>query len=545
MNNRFTICGFILTALAAVFVFGCAEQNPDKCKTLLDEKSYKIIDGKWQDDFGSKNNYKISDIEPSAGDIQIAKTIPASGILTLPQAVAIATANSRIYQIQKEEMYLRAMDLILSRHAFAPHLAGIVSEQYLEENGFEQLTTTAGFGFEQLLAGGTRISAAIAAGWLDIITGNAQGGLATILIATVSQPLLARSEYKIALENLTQAERNVLYQLRIFNRFRRTFVVEVVTKYYVTLQLSDTMKNARNNYEVLCNVYEKAEKLSDAGRIARFEFDQIEQDKLNAKDTWIQDARDYKQSLDELKFQLAISPDAMLILDVNELDAIASAAEANELNFSESQALEAALSCRLDLANSADAVIDGRRKVTVAAEQLGMELTLTASTDFSTERKTGFDALSTLERGGVQIGADLDFGLDRTAEQDAYRRALITLNQSRRNYAELADLIILEIRRSYRDLQSAAEQRKVQLQQLALARKRFDNTFLLLQYGRASSRRVLDAQSDLFDAQNAKTKAVVNYTIAVLNFYCDSGLLQVKPDGMWQSSASSVEPKSL
>ncbi|MCK5472700.1 MAG: TolC family protein, partial [Planctomycetes bacterium] len=449
------------------------------------------------------------------------------------------------YQIQKEEMYLRAMDLILSRHAFAPHLAGIVSEQYLEENGFEQLTTTAGFGFEQLLAGGTRISAAIAAGWLDIITGNAQGGLATILIATVSQPLLARSQYKIALENLTQAERDVLYQLRIFNRFRRTFVVEVVTKYYVTLQLSDTMKNARNNYEVLCNVYEKAEKLSDAGRIARFEFDQIEQDKLNAKDTWIQDARDYKQSLDELKFQLAISPDAMLILDVNELDAIASAAEANELNFSESQALEAALSCRLDLANSADAVIDGRRKVTVAAEQLGMELTLTASTDFSTERKTGFDALSTLERGGVQIGADLDFGLDRTAEQDAYRRALITLNQSRRNYAELADLIILEIRRSYRDLQSAAEQRKVQLQQLALARKRFDNTFLLLQYGRASSRRVLDAQSDLFDAQNAKTKAVVNYTIAVLNFYCDSGLLQVKPDGMWQSSASSVEPKSL
>ncbi len=536
MNNRFTICGFILAALAAVFVFGCAEQNPDKCKTLLDEKSYKIIDGKWQDDFGSKNNYKISDVEPSAGDIQIAKTIPASGVLTLPQAVAIATAHSRQYQIQKEEMYLRAMDLILSRHAFAPHLAGIASEQYLEENGFEQLSTTAGFGFEQLLAGGTQISAAIAAGWLDIITGNTQGGLATILIATVSQPLLARSEYKIALENLTQAERDVLYQLRIFNRFRRTFVIEVATGYYATLQLSDTMKNARNNYKTLCDVYAKAEKLSKAGRIARFEFDQIEQDKLNAKDTWIQDARDYKQSLDELKFQLALPPDAVLILDVDELDAIASAVEANELNFSESQALEAALSCRLDLANSADAVIDGRRKVTVAAEQLGMELTLTASTDFSTERKTGFDALSTLERGGVQIGADLDFGLDRTAEQDAYRRALITLNQSRRNYAELADLIILEIRRSYRDLQSAAEQRKVQLQQLALARKRFDNTFLLLQYGRASSRRVLDAQGDLFDAQNAATKAVVDYTIAVLNFYCDSGLLQVKPDGMWQKS---------
>lgn len=536
MNNKFTISGFFLAAIAAVFVFGCAEQNPDKCKTLLDEKSYKIIDSKWQDDFGNKNNYKISDVEPSAGDVGAAQIIPASGVLTLPQAVAIATAGSRQYQTQKEEMYLKAMDLILARHEFAPQLSAAAREQYVEENGIEELSTAAGIGFEQLLIGGTKISVSLASGWLDIITGNTQSGLATILIATVSQPLLARSEYKITLENLTQAERDVLYQLRSFNRFRQMFVIEVVTKYYVTLQLSDTMKNARNNYEVLCDVYAKAEKLSEAGRLARFEFDRAKQDKLRAKDDWISAAKDYKQSLDELKFQLAISPDTIFVLDCNELDAIAAAAESNEPDFSELQAIDSALSCRLDLANNADVIVDSQRKVAVAAEQLGMELTLTASTDFSTERKPGLNALLTRDDGAVQIGADLDFGLDRTAEQDAYRRALIVLNQSRRNYAELADLIMLEIRKSYRDLQTASEQRQVQQSQLELARKRLDTTFLLLQYGRADTRNVLDAQEDLFDAQNAKTKAIVDYTIAVLNFYRDSGLLQVKPDGMWQKS---------
>lgn len=55
-----------------------------------------------------------------------------------------------------------------------------------------------------------------------------------------------------------------------------------------------------------------------------------------------------------------------------------------------------------------------------------------------------------------------------------------------------------------------------------------------MQYGRASSRRVLNAQNDLFDAQNAATEALVNYTVATLNFYRDTGVLRVRPDGMWQ-----------
>jgi hypothetical protein len=54
------------------------------------------------------------------------------------------------------------------------------------------------------------------------------------------------------------------------------------------------------------------------------------------------------------------------------------------------------------------------------------------------------------------------------------------------------------------------------------------------QYGRASSRRVLNAQNSLFNAQNAATEALVKYTVATLNFYRDTGVLQVQPDGMWQ-----------
>ena len=57
---------------------------------------------------------------------------------------------------------------------------------------------------------------------------------------------------------------------------------------------------------------------------------------------------------------------------------------------------------------------------------------------------------------------------------------------------------------------------------------------MLMKYLRASSRRVLRARDDLFDAQNAATDALVDFTIATLEFYRDTGTLQVRPDGMWQ-----------
>ena len=57
---------------------------------------------------------------------------------------------------------------------------------------------------------------------------------------------------------------------------------------------------------------------------------------------------------------------------------------------------------------------------------------------------------------------------------------------------------------------------------------------LLFEYGRSSTRRILEAQTDLVSAQNNYTEALVNFGIATLEFYRDAGVLQVKPDGMWE-----------
>lgn len=508
---------------------GCTRSD---YKKDADEKVYNIIDKKWKNEFGPKANYKISDTVPSPNDIQTEKAIPASGILTLPQAVAIATAHNREYQTQKESLYIKALDLGLTRHQFETQFFGGAIAGYGKDRNDEVFGIEPAFGFNRLLAGGTTISTAVGAAWADVMSGNLRSGLAAILSATVTQPLLRGSDRTVVLENLTQAERDMLYQVRSFNRFRKTFVVSIVTQYYQVLQLFNAVKNAHRNYNTIAWLHKRVEKLGVVGRLPKYEVDEASQKLLQALDIYVQAERDYKQALDAFKITLSLPPQAECQLDPNELGVLM-AAEMIYPDFSEAESIETALSRRLDLVNSADAVIDAQRKVLVAADGLHADLNLTGNISANTSRRADYRTLKPLKS---ERGLDLELGLplDRVPEQNVYRKALITLNQQQRNYEQAADAVALEVRTAYRDLVKAAQQYKVQLEALNTAQKRFKETFLLMQYARANSRRVLDAQKDLFDAQNTVTESLIAYTIATLNFYRDTEVLGVRPDGMWE-----------
>jgi len=533
MNNdyfKIRIIYLILCVLVCLLsLTGCGKHN---YKKEADEQVYNIIDRKWQDEFGSKANYKISDTEPLPGDIQIDKPVVPTGPLTLPYAVALATAHNREYQTQKELLYATALDLRLTRHQFENQFFGGISGGYDSDPNSDVIGLEANVGFNRLLASGTQISTNVAAAWVEVLTGNLRSGLTSILSMTVTQPLLRGSDRRIILEDLTQAERDMLYQIRSFNRFRKTFVVSVISQYYGVLQQLDYVKNARDNYSTLTFLYERVEILTKAGRLPLFELDRVRQDKLKALDTYAQAQKDYKQLLDEFKITLSLPTTADLELDEREIEAMRTAG-ITPPDFSEGEVLETALLRRLDLSNSADMVIDAQRKVFVAADALRAELSLVGSAKAVSARRTDRSTLSSF-REEYGVGFELDLPLDRVPEQHVYRKTLINLEQRQREYDQNADLIRLEVRQAHRDLTEAAERYRIYSEGLELARKRFDDTLLLLQYGRVSSRRVLDAQNDLFDAQNAATQALVDYTVATLNFYRDTGVLQVRPDGMWQ-----------
>jgi outer membrane protein TolC len=279
-------------------------------------------------------------------------------------------------------------------------------------------------------------------------------------------------------------------------------------------------------------VYGLAEKLASAGRLPLYELDQARQDVILASDDCLATQKLYEQALDEYKIVLGLPTEAKFALDANEL-ATLRAAQMPMPAFAENEAIETALARRLDFANTADAIDDAQRKIVVALDNLRPDLRLVAATQ---QKNSDVSDQVTLRkaRTTADAGVQMDLNLDKLAAENDYRSALLIVQQQRREYEQMQDTIILEVRRAYRDMAEATDRYKLQSEALSLARLRFNNTMSLLEYNRANTRDVLDARRDLYRAQNAATAALVNYTVAMLGFYRDVEILQIRPDGMWQ-----------
>ena len=537
MSCRFRFMSFLCGLLGVVVILGFVGAcSTEHYKAEADKEVYKIIAGKWKDGFGSKSNYIVSDssVPASPNDITIEAAIPASGVMSLIQAVALATAQNRTYQRQKEELYLTALDLTLARHQFARQWFGTVDASYLRDSANEQVGYDAETGFSQLLADGAQISTSIAIDWVRFLTGDPDMSLGSVLGASITQPLLRGRGRKIAQENLTQAERNALYQIRLFNRYRKTFVVSIVNSYYRVLQQRDRVTNAENDYNSKVESRKRLEMEAVAGRKPNFEVDQAREGELRARDSVVQARQGYEQQLDEFKILLSLPTRADIELDQNELKALETIGVVKP-DYDLDAAIETALAHRLDLANSADAVRDMERKVVVAADNLGVELNLIGSAGVHSTPETKVGRLQ-FHNGTYSLGLEADLPLDQKAERNAYREALIALEQRRREFQGDVDAVELDVRQAYRQLREYAERYETQKNSLELSEKRVESTTLLLQAGRVTTRDLLDSQDALLGAQNNVTAVLVDYAIAKLSFFRDIGLLQVRPDGMWEQA---------
>lgn len=512
----------IVAMAALVLLTGC---GPANYKEDADERAYRAIDSKWEPEFGPRTNYRISDVPPSSDAVQVPRSVPASGVVTLPDAVALATAHNRDYQTQKELLYTSALDLRLVRHRYRTQLFGGGNLLYLRDDDDEAFQAAADIGFNRLLATGTQITTRIGLAWVEILSGTGDGGLGAVLSGAVTHPLLRGSDPRIVMEDLTQAERDTLYQIRTFNRFRKEFVVTVISRYYRVAELLALAGHIAEHYESLKELEDRVQALVDAAVLPMLELDRLRQERLSALDNHIEAHKAYERALDDFKITLALAPTAEFALDVDVLDAARQDGLAAP-TFAMDEVIETALLRRLDLVNHADAVLDAQRHVYVAADRLRAELNLVADAELPAWEGADDE---------VRAGVDLDLPLDRVPEQHAYRLALIALTQRLRDYDLAIDTVTLEVRQAHRRLTEAAERYEVAVEELELAQERLERTSTLMQYGRASSRRVLDAMDALLSSKNNETQALVNYTVAILEFYRDAGVLQVRPDGMWRT----------
>ena len=524
----------VVSASALALASGLCGCNRKNYQSKADEETYKILEEKWEEDFGQMANYEVSDETPDSNEI--AAQLTTTDNIGLTEAVAVATQYNRNYQRQKETLYLTALDLTGTRHQYARQWFGTVDVAYASDGGSDDVSVGSSAGVTQnhLLGDGIQIGTGLAVDWARFLTGDPSTSLASVLSATVSAPLLGAGAGKAARENLTQAERNVLYRIRTFNRFRKTFVVSVINDYYRVLQQRDSVAIAEASYQSQVESAKQLRTEVEVGKKAQSELGESEQSLLRAEQSLVTARQAYEETLDSFKLELALATDEEFTLDPNELDLLEQELM-ESIPYEVEQAIEIALERRLDLANTANQMEDAERKLVLAAEGLGVQINLVGSANVDSTASTNWTRLR-FHEGAYSLGVETDLLLDRKAERNAYREALIAVQQQQRAYDEQVDLIKLAVRAAYRELVNTAESYRIQTVALKLARERVQEQKLKLNIGQGTARLMVESEIALAEAQNNVTGALVAHTIAKLSFFRDVGVLQVKPDGMWEQN---------
>ena len=496
--------------------------------------------------------------------------------LSLMDALMVAAANSRQYQTRKEDIFRVALGLDLERDVFRnTYFGGLESELVSNQFGDEKITGVANRAsaeWTRLLEFGTALSSRILIDLVKLLTQGASSSFGIFADATVSIPLMAGSGRNIVTEPLIQAERDVVYAMYTFERFKRSLAVGIASGYLSVLRQQNVLRNAKENYERLQTGAQRAERLADAGRLPKIQLDQALQDVLRARNSWVSAQQEYANQMDAFKVSMSLPPDARIELDRLELDNLDRAAmaalgesvlsadmggdhydaesfndqfeasmligEAKGLQALEpSEAVGLAFSHRLDLRTAQDRVNDAQRKVVVAADALRAGLTLTGTAAYGERRGIDTadlpDADFNPRRGIYSAALLLDLPWERTEEQNIYRDSYIALERSVRDVQDLEDEIKLEVRSALRSLLKARESYQIQSRAVKLASQRVDSAALFLQAGRAQVRDVLEAQNDYVTTQNARIAALVNYRIAELELQRDMGVIEVDHRGIW------------
>ncbi|HBE68148.1 MAG TPA: hypothetical protein DDW52_08360 [Planctomycetaceae bacterium] len=231
--------------------------------------------------------------------------------LTQPLAMDLALIHSRDYQTEFERVYISALNLSGNRFEFDTQWFGGLGTGFVgtgsDFGDSRTLDVTVNrLGFTRSLAGGGQFATSILNGltW-DFGNGGIQQGSAA-LVSTFTQPLLRGAFRHVRLEQLTQAERNLLYSVRDFARFRRLFYVDVATDYLSLLTRIQAISNLQANVENLKRNYEQYQTLLELEQVAIIEVDQVFQQYQNGRLRLLSAEQALIAAMDNFKFSLGL-----------------------------------------------------------------------------------------------------------------------------------------------------------------------------------------------------------------------------------------------
>lgn len=457
-------------------------------------------------------------------------------VFGLPDALAYALRHSRTFQDAKEDLYLSALALTLERHLWTPQLVTTIRADYTnagQDEAFDQALTAVGeAAVTQRLPWGGNVSARVLGTLVRDLTDHITTGETGQTILSANLPLL-RGAGPSAYESRYQAERNLIYAVRTYEHFRRSFVVEVASSYFALQGQQAAVQNTFVSYLSRKQDAERAEFIEKMGQnTSIFEAPRAKSSLRQSESALVSGKEQYATALDRFKVFIGMAVDAPLDVLAQDDDAGSRNIDLLLREVDQSAAIEAALRFRLDLLNALDQVDDERRGVRVAKNAILPDLAADGGVTLDTNpEKLGTMEYDTTERTDWRAGLELRMD-DRKRERNAYRESLIALRRAERAYELRADNVRVEVRGAMRRIAQQANLRAIQ--ELNVAENEFRAAAAREQFnlGKSTNQDVVDAENDLLAARNQLAGAVAAYRVAILQFRRETGTLRVSDDGV-------------
>ena len=525
-----------LAVIIASFAFGCAAA---KYRVAADKEVYQILSERHEHVFGQPHNYSIdtkyskrkpTDVNGSELILDRARGSKVR-LITLPEALEIAVKSNRSYQDNREELYKKALSLTETRHNFSFQFTSASADIGIKRNSDgtqDPATSSANIGLtKKIWKTGGQITASLANDLVLYINGKPK---VPDLTLKLTQPLLRGAGADVAAEVLKLAERQVVYQVRDFSHYQKTFALNVVNDYLDLLQQADSMRISYNSYTNTIFFRTEIEARADAGLLAEYDVKQAQEDEYDAKLSYIASTNSFQNSLDNFKQELSLPQGTSIRLDFKVLEKI------NELGLpqvpiDDLTGYSLAISNRLDFLNHIDRFEDAKRSVEVARNSLLPGLTFDAEAKLKDQLYDSFDP----NEYDSTLKLKLDLPISKVSERNAYRKSIITFEKQLRTLATQLDTLRRGVRADVRNL---ARQKASYYTQLAQQKNAEENLLatkerIRLNFPGVRTSDIIRARKGLTSAQQAVSRAIVDYHKTRLKLRKDVGILDTTQEEFW------------
>jgi outer membrane protein TolC len=454
----------------------------------------------------------------------------------LSETLAYGMHHAREVQDAKEELYLEALDLTLERHLWTPQFVASVQAEfadYGQVRDFDRaMTVISDAAVTQRLPYGGNVSARIVNTLMRDLGAHTTSGESGNFILAADLPLL-RGAGRSAYESRYSAERELIYAVRAYERFRRSFLVDVASGYFNLQMLKMAIANTFVSYKSRLAEWEKADFKARVGQSRDvFEASRAQSNLRQAEASLVSAKEQYATALDRFKIRLGMAVDELL--DVLDQDADEAARTLDELlpDVETAAAVDVAVKYRLDLLNTADQVDDAKRGVLIAKNRILPDLDASGSVTLDTDpdrlNSMSYNTERATWRGLLAMRMD-----DRKTERNAYRESLVVLRKSERDYERATDNVRADVRAAIRQIAQQEKVRTIQMFSVEENQLRLEAAKAQYDLGKRDNRDVVEAEDDLLRARNDMARAVAAYRIAILEFRRDTETLRVDDDGHW------------